>query len=45
MPELARQKKITFAEMRAAGRSRSPDLLLGLQVQSLDHDQRRPMAG
>jgi hypothetical protein len=29
VPELTRQK-ITFGEMRAAERSRSPDLLLGL---------------
>jgi hypothetical protein len=33
MPALTRQKKITFGEMR--------DLLLGLQVQPLDGDQRR----
>jgi len=37
-------QKITFAEMRSAGRSRPSDLLLGLQVQPFDRDQRRPLA-
>jgi hypothetical protein len=44
MAELARQQKITFAEMRAAG-VRAADLLLGPSLQPLDDHERGPMAG
>jgi hypothetical protein len=45
MPALNRQKKITFAEMRAAGVRGLLIYCSGLQVQPLDHDERRQMAG
>jgi hypothetical protein len=42
MPELARQQKITFAEMRAAG---VRGLLIYCSDRPLDDHERGPMAG
>ena len=44
MPEIVRQQKITFGEMRDSRRPRGPDLLLGLSLQPLGLHQRRSMA-
>jgi hypothetical protein len=45
MPALTRQEKITFGEMRASGVRGLLILLLGLQVQPFDGNQRRRLAG
>ncbi len=41
---LAKQPVEYFRRDARSSRARSPDLLLGLQVQSFDRDQRRSMA-
>jgi hypothetical protein len=45
MPTLARQKKITFGEMRASGVRGLLIYCSDYKVQPLDRDQWRPMAG